>query len=378
MNTKKRWMAVLIIITVFMSMIMPVYADEITEKQQQLKDVSQQIYDKKLKVNNLKKQEKSIVGQVANLEKDMNKTQKEIESLSGQVEFLQSNIGVTEHEINILENDLEKQSDILSQRLVFIYEEGDISYLEVLLSAEDLQDFLTRYDLLNSIVEQDKELIESVRAQKRDLDLKKSNLEVQQKQMEIAKEDQNDKKEIIDGQIDAKKEILSSVEKDKKASLQALNELEQASKELEAMIRQIQGGGSKTSIGTGTYSWPTPGYTTITSYFGMRYHPILKVRKLHTGIDIGVPAGVSIMAADGGTVIFSGWNDAYGNMVIIDHGAGMSTLYAHQSKLLVSKGATVSKGQVIGKVGSTGWSTGAHMHFEVRVNGTPVDPRSYV
>lgn len=378
MNTKKRMITALIIMTVFMSMIIPVYADEISEKQQQLQDIDRQINEKSKKVNNLKKQERSIVGQVANLEKDMSKTQQEIQSLSSKADFLQSNIGVTEHEISILENDLDKQSDILSQRLVFIYEEGDISYLEVLLSAEDIKDFLTRYDLLNRILVQDKELIQSIKGQKRDLDLKKSDLQVQKKTLEIAKEDRKEKEAVLDGQIDAKKDILSSVQKDKKESLQALNELEQASKELEAMIRQIQGGGSNASIGTGTYSWPTPGYSRVTSDFGMRYHPILKVRKLHTGIDIGAPSGVSILAADGGTVLYSGWNNAYGQMVIIDHGAGMSTLYAHQSKLLVSKGASVSKGQVIGKVGSTGWSTGAHLHFEVRINGTPVNPRSYV
>ncbi len=375
---KQRVTAVLVVMIFLMGAIIPVYADEISEKQQQLQDVGRQINEQNQKLNNAKKKEKSIVGQVLSLEKDMKKTQDQIENLSNQVDVLQSNISVTENEINIMEAELEKQTEILSQRLVFIYQEADVSYLEVLLSSEDIKDFLTRYDLLNRILDQDREMIESINRQKKDLDLKKSTLEVQKQDLQIAKEDQKEKKEVLNDQIGDKKVILSDVMKEKNAYLQALNELEQTSKQLESMIRALQSSGDQARIGTGTYSWPTPGYSKITSDYGMRYHPILKTRKLHTGIDIGAPSGVSILAADGGTVMYSGWMGGYGQVVVITHGAGMSTLYAHQSSILVSKGASVSKGQVIGKVGSTGWSTGAHLHFEVRVNGTPVNPHSYV
>lgn len=378
MKTKPRVIALFITIIFFMGIILPAYADEISEKQQQLQEINRQKNEQNAKLNNAKKKEKTVVGQVLNLEKDMKKTQDQIQSLSDQVNFLQSNISVTQNEINVLAADLEKQSDILSQRLVFIYQEGDVSYLEVLLSSDDIKDFLTRYDLLNRILDQDRELIETINKKKQDLNLKKSNLEVQKKDMEVAKEDQAAKKELLNDQIDDKKELLGDIQKEKKALADALNELEQNSKQLESMIRKLQSGGSQVPIGTGIYSWPAPGYSKITDDYGMRYHPILKTRKLHTGIDIAAPSGSSIHAADGGKVIFAGWMGAYGQAVVIDHGAGMSTLYAHQSTILVSNGQSVTKGQVIGKVGSTGWSTGAHLHFEVRVNGTPVNPHSYV
>ena len=378
MRLNHRITAIFMTLLFFMTIIMPVYADEITDKQQKLQDVSRQINAQNQKLNTVKKKEKSIMVQVQSLEMNMQKTQTDIKTLSDRVDFLQSNLGVTRDEIKILEAELEKQSDILNQRLVFIYEEGDISYLEVLLASEDMKDFLTRYDLLNRILQQDQDLLTSIQEKKKALDFKKASLEGQKQELEVNKQSQQEKQQQLDAQIDDKKVILSDVQKEKKAYQQALNEMEKNSQQLAAMISQMQSKGNPSKVGTGTYSWPTPGYTAITSGYGMRHHPVLKVNKLHTGMDIGVPYGVPIHAADSGTVIFSGWMGAYGQAVVIDHGGGLSTLYAHQSTLLVSKGTAVSKGQVIGKVGSTGWSTGAHLHFEVRVNGTPVNPHSYV
>jgi len=370
--------AIFMALLFFMTIIMPVCADEISDKQQQLEDMNRKIKAQSQKLNTVKKKEKTIMGQVQSLEKDMQTTRKDIAVISDRVDFLQSNLAVTQDEIKILETDLDKQSEILNQRLVFIYEEGDVSYLEVLLASENMQDFLTRYDLLSRILQQDRDLIASIQTKKEELNAKKASLEGQKQQLEENKQSKQEKQQQLDAQIDDKKDILNSVQKEKKAYQQALNEMEQNSQQLEAIISQIQSKGNPSKIGTGAFTWPTPGYSTITSNYGMRYHPILKVYKLHTGIDIGAPYGVSIHAADSGTVIYSGWMGAYGQAIVIDHGNGISTLYGHQSTLLVSKGTAVNKGQVIGKVGSTGWSTGAHLHFEVRVNGAPVNPHSYV
>ena len=378
MRSNHRITAIFVALIFILTIIMPVYADEISEKQQQLEEVSRQIEAQNQKLSSVKKQEKSIMGQVQKLEKDMQKTESDLEYISGRVDFLQSSLAVTQDEIGILEAELEKQNEILNQRLVFIYEEGDISYLEVLLGAEDMQDFLIRYDLLNRILQQDRGLIAAVQEKKEALSSKKSTLENQKAELKENQQSKKEKQKQLDEQIDEKKVILSDVQKEKKAYQKALQELEESSRQLEAMIQQMQSSGEPDKAGTGTFSWPVPGYKTITSDYGMRYHPILKVNKLHTGFDIGVPAGVNILAADSGTVIYSGWMGGYGQVVVIDHGSGLSTLYAHQSTILASKGAAVNKGQVIGKVGSTGWSTGPHLHFEVRKNGTPVNPHSYI
>lgn len=356
--------------------IYPAYAD-INQKQQQLQEVDRQIQQQKANLNSTKKKEKNIMGQINSIERNIYQTQKDIDTTTEHIDYLENSIADAQKDIDAMEENLDKQSGELGDRLVDIYEKGDSSYLEVLLSAESLKDFITRYDMLGSIVQQDVSLIKTINRQKKELALKKSDLQVQQRELVSTRASHEIKKETLASQKDQKQDVLNDVQKEKAQYAQALEELEQSSRELEAMIRREQGSGGP-SIGTGTYTWPAPGYTAITSPFGMRYHPILKTRKLHTGVDIGAPAGATIVAADGGKVIFAGWMTGYGQATVIDHGGGISTLYGHQSRLLVSVGQTVSKGQTIGKVGSTGWSTGPHLHFEVRVNGSPVNPMGYI
>jgi len=171
--------------------------------------------------------------------------------------------------------------------------------------------------------------------------------------------------------------------KDKRGELAAVNDdlalLERQEDQLLAESNALSGviaGASGAGGGTGSLIWPCGG--PVVSSFGWRIHPILHYRKFHTGIDIAAGYGVPIRASDGGTVIYATWMGGYGNVIIVDHGRGVSTLYAHQSSLAAGTGARVGRGQVIGYVGSTGFSTGPHLHFEVRVNGNPVDPMGYL
>lgn len=377
---KKQTLIALIFTIIFVTgLLVPVYADnDLSDYQKKQQDINKQIDSAQNKVNAEKQKESAITTQINKLEKNMKNTQSEINTLDARISSLNGNIKETEDEVKKIEEDMVEQKEILSERLVFIYEQGDISYLEVLLSADDLKDFLTRYDMLQSIVNQDREMIEDLHEKNRQVVLQKNNLEIQKRELESARTKHNDEKQILLAQKDDKRKILNSVSRQRKQREQMVRDLENTSNELEQAIRRIQSGGKGELTGTGIYTWPTPGYKHITCPFGQRIHPILKVRKLHTGIDIGAPSGAKIVAADSGTVIRSTYNGAYGNVVVIDHGNGMSTLYAHQSRRLVKDGDIVNKGDTIGKVGSTGWSTGPHLHFEVRVNGTPVNPIGYV
>jgi murein DD-endopeptidase MepM/ murein hydrolase activator NlpD len=374
---RRKSLATLLIMVFFISAVLPVYADELEETRRQLEAISRNIDATQSKVTSVKKQESSIMGQIQSLEKEISSTENQITATEDRIAFLEDSIVATQADIEETEQNLKEKSELLSERLVVLHEQGEVTYLEVLLSATDFKDFLTRYEMVNSIIEQDVDLIASINQDKQDLEMRKSDLEVKKKELENALKQQESMRAQLDEQKAEKKQILASVQNERAAFEKALQELEETSRQLEQMIRQLQGGSSE-ALGTGVYTWPTPGFTTITSPYGMRYHPILKTRKMHTGVDIGAPMSATIVAADSGKVIHAGWMGGYGQVIVIDHGNGVSTLYAHQSAFLVGNGATVSKGQAIGKVGSTGWSTGPHLHFEVRINGSYTDPMPYI
>jgi murein DD-endopeptidase MepM/ murein hydrolase activator NlpD len=355
----------------------PVRADELKDKQSQLDALRKQIEAQRQLVGSARSKETGIISEVSKLEREIKQTENEIASLESQVKVVNRRIEVTEEEIAEAEAHLAERTEVLGERLVLIYEVGDISYLEVLLSATDFSDFLTRWELLKEIVNQDQELITTIAEERQQLEDKKKQLEVNKKALQEAQDAIKAKEQQLEAKTGQRKAALKEVQNDRKAYEKALKELEQASQEIEIMIRRMQQGDGA-YVGTGKFTWPAPGYTRITSKYGMRYHPILKQNKLHTGMDIGAPQGAKVVAADSGKVMTVTYNSAYGNMIIIDHGGGISTLYAHLSKFETKAGATVTKGQTIGRAGSTGWSTGPHLHFEVRKNGTPVNPNSYL
>ena len=216
---------------------------------------------------------------------------------------------------------------------------------------------------------------------KNSLETEKKNLDNMKVSLETKKRNQVARTKELETATAQKQAVVDQINADQNALFDILEDLEAESKKLNSEIQALQAQQAAKNGNTkapGAYLWPCPSSLTITSSYGYRTHPISGVKKLHTGMDIGASYGANVVAAAGGTVIMSKYYGGYGNCIIIDHGGGVATLYGHMSSLVAKNGQKVAAGETIGKVGSTGNSTGNHLHFEVRINGSTVNPAGYV
>ena len=294
-----------------------------------------------------------------------------------ELDATESRIDENEDKLKVLNKDFAVKRDQLAKRVRDIYINGQINYLDVLFGAKDFQDFFTRMDLLKRVIQQDYDLVQVVFAEKTAIETSQKELEKDKTAKEKLVASAADRKKEAEKKQAAKQAIIDKMETDRATQERIINENLAASKEVEQMIRNSRYQPASPALsGGGALNWPLGG--PITSPFGWRVHPITGASRFHSGIDIGGDYGDTIHAAGAGIVSYAGWISGYGYAVIIDHGGGISTLYGHNQALLVSEGQSVSQGQAIAECGSTGNSTGPHCHFEVRVDGEPVDPMGYL
>lgn len=281
--------------------------------------------------------------------------------------------------LEMLTQRLRRRENLLAQRLRAAYKYRSVSYLSLLTNARDIRDLNSRSFVLRQIVKTDRELLEQVRADQQEVAQAKAAMDALVRRIAGLESDlRAQQTELADAQ-EEKQAALRAIARERALYERQLAELEAESqaiaRRLRALMATPKGRARADRPWSGRFVRPVEGQ--FTSGFGMRVHPIFKVRKMHTGIDIAAPAGTPIRAAGGGVVVEAGYIRGYGYTVIIDHGGGVATLYAHCSALLVAAGQEVTRGQTIARVGSTGYSTGPHLHFEVRVNGEPVNPLNY-
>ena len=357
-----------------------VYAESLNDLQEQ-QDAAQANQDMAMTQLQAVQDELSAnLNQIQELNNSIAQYENEVTDYNNQIVNLQNNISQLETEIAEAQANYDKQKKLLDDRLITVYESGTTEYLDVVLSSKSITEFLSSYYLISILTDSNMNFLDDIERQKKLIEEDQKELEEQKNQINTAKEEK-EKASIILQNTKIQKDSYTAQLTDQEKKIQL--EIDAYQTEINQLEAEIQSITSNNLIVNPNYVggemlWPLPGYTRLSSTFKMRVHPITGVYKLHSGIDIPAPKGTNVLAANDGVVVKAGRNTAYGNMVMIDHGGGVSTLYAHGSEITVTLGQTVKKGDVILKVGSTGYSTGNHLHFEVRVNGSAVNPLPYV
>ncbi|MDO4271255.1 MAG: peptidoglycan DD-metalloendopeptidase family protein [Eubacteriales bacterium] len=314
------------------------------------------------------------------LQSEIDLTKQEISTVEDYIDRLQQQIDVKSAELEVAEDALADKEELFATRIRVMYEQGDTTYLDILLNSSSIANMLSRIDKVKTIMDYDKKVVAEYTAAKEDIEQKRNDLQNTQDEQEEYKENLGYKVDELaanEAQQAALQESLEAYKAESEAEYDRIAaDMASVSNQIAALSRQSASNGS-VPMGDGTLIWPTPSCTTNSSVYGWRIHPIYGTRKFHAGEDIPASYGAEILAAATGTVTTAGWVSGYGNYTVIDHGGGLVTAYGHQSSQVVSVGDVVTQGQVIGYVGSTGNSTGPHLHFEVYVNGSTVDPKSY-
>lgn len=367
----------LLLLMFFSALAAPAFAvitEEIEDKQQELKEIERKRQDQKSALERRLNREAALKEELNLLESRIDELRLEQDRLAGEIALVEEDISQAEAELAEAEAQLESQEDLLKKRLRAIQQHGVVSYLEVLFESRSFPDFLTRLHNLSTIAANDLSLIEQIklerdiiRAWKEELELKKATLDNMRRQ--VAANEQS-----MEHAAEERVVVLSSLQTEIASNLKAIEDLENEAQQLDALIRKlIAEAQSKFSGLQGALQWPIEPPTWISSNYGWRRDPFSGAQAWHGGVDIAPHHGAAnfILAAAEGQVIFSGWKGGYGNCIMIDHGGGTVTLYAHMSSLLVRAGDVVARGQRIARAGTTGYSTGVHLHFEVREFNKP-------
>jgi len=366
----------LLIFLIIDGLSMPVFSNP---KSRTLKEIEEKSEYLKKKIEETRQKEKVAVSKLTEIQRKLYKTQDELRKSKNKLSATQNNLSITEDKLTELKHDYSDLRLEAETRIKQIYQGQRLKILEILLTTPNLTDFLDVLYYQKLLLAQDKALLEKLSTQSKEIENYKDELAQQKIEIAGIVSKINEQKKKIAKEHSIQSNLVDKIRTERASYEQAERQLERDSQKLIAEINRLVGEDSfhgPTIPGSGAFAYPIRGR--LTSPFGMRRHPIFKVVSFHSGVDLAAPFGTPIMASDSGRVIFNGWYGGYGKVVIVDHGMNFSTLYAHLSRATASKGENIVKGEVIGYEGRTGYSTGPHLHFEVRKYGKPQNPLNYL
>ncbi|GHU90162.1 peptidase M23 [Clostridia bacterium] len=376
-------LAVLMLLSVVLTVTMSTAGAATTSKLDEMKNKQKDLKAQKTRIQSqisgIKADKKDKITLKIALDEEIRLSEEEIENINELIQEYTVHIADTQRRYEDAKTAVADKEARFLERLRVMEESGQTSYIAILMQASSFADLLGRWSVISEIADYDTQVIEELKAEREYIAGIKTEMEDgKEEQVTLKAEQVNAQAELI-LRYEELDQMIADLENDQLELAKALEAQEAEEAKMSKQIADYMAEQAKknTVYVGGNFTWPLPGYSTLSSPFGYRKHPTLKINKMHTGIDLPAPKGTKIVAANDGTVILAAYNGGYGNCVSIDHGGGMATLYGHASKLLVSKGEKVKKGQVIALVGSTGVSTGPHLHFEIIKDGAKVNPMGY-
>jgi murein DD-endopeptidase MepM/ murein hydrolase activator NlpD len=351
--------------------------DPLVSTQRRLQAIQQRKQEILHRVRVLKVREYQAVEELSGLQQRLEQTTIQLEDSRYRMSRARRALDASQNALRDASRRFRREQTMASQRLRTVHRRRHENIWEAMLTAPDLASFITRYQYLKYISRQDQVMLDNLRSRRSQISQEKRRHGQALQQITVLTNNIEDQKEEISSDTQDQSSLVTRIRSERAAAESALAQLERDSQQIEAMIRRLMAARRRTPrMGTGRFARPVA--AAVGDTFGLRYHPILHVRRPHRGVDFRAGSGATIHSADRGTVIFSGWFGSFGKVVIVDHGGDLTTLYAHCSRIYVDRGQAVERGQAIAAVGSTGLSTGPHLHFEVRRDGAPVDPLNYL
>ena len=374
------------------------HADKVDDLKKEKQNQQQSLDSKKKSIQDMTTAKDAAFKEIVEKQKSIEQLDKDLTDLEDLITKLSEEIQASKEKITILEERIYEKQELFKKRVRVMYGNKDLNSIEVLFSASDIRDFISRYFMMQSIADYDKKLITSLKNDKLALVKEKEQLEARKEEKVVKKKEMEIKYQAYTEEVEKNKQRIAKLEESIEFTKSEVDKLQSKVKNLDANIsfeekvkadilrgmnerriqRDLEDGKIDARPSNGEMMWPLKSHFDISSPFGWRNAPIGSGGERHRGIDIPAPTGTPVYSATDGVVISSGWNGSYGNAVMIKYTDNIVIVYGHNSSLVVSAGQRVSKGQVISLVGSTGNSTGPHLHFEVRYNGYPVDPLKYL
>ena len=369
MIRRKKALSFLLVLVLCLGMAIQANATEISETQKKAEELEKKKKDAEKEKQSLEKQLESIVS--------------EMEGTKTKIEEKETEISAKEEELIQAKVDENDQYESMKKRIKYMYENGNTQFVEILCESKSIGEFLNNAEYITTISEYDRTMLVEFQAVVKDVEEQEAALQAEYDELETMQNDLITKQDNVTELMESKDAEIEQISSDLGDTKDKLSELQAAAAAAERKQQEKNSGysnnaGASVITGNGTFTHPCPGYTYISSEFGYREQPIAGASTNHKGMDFAAPTGTPIYAAASGTVTSASYSGNAGNMIVINHGNGLQTYYMHCNSMYVRAGQTVSKGQNIGAVGSTGNSSGPHLHFQVMQNGTPVNPRNYL